>query len=246
MDVSKDYTPISLVQAVQWGDLSYVETAVEVHGLSPNCCDSDGCSLLHWAAINNRVSIMKYLVSKNASVNIIGGANKEIPLQWALRSTYCTEMVNLLLAEGAQLSHRSIYGCDALLIAVQCRQVNAVFILLNAGADPNTRDIDGNTPLYWMLRKCDTPYNTHPNCIDILRLLISFKASVSYRSADGNNALHILASNVDNFDEVWAHLIYMAAEDNRVLETKNNENMNPRQVRCRLYIYIYVCMFTLI
>lgn len=58
---------------------------IERYGLPPNLSDKDGCTLLHWAAINNRLQIVKYLISRRADVNAVGGINGEIPLQWAVR-----------------------------------------------------------------------------------------------------------------------------------------------------------------
>ena len=64
---------------------SYLFGFAENYGMSPNFCDKDGCTLLHWAAINNRLQVAKYLVSRQGNVNSVGGMNGEIPLQWAVR-----------------------------------------------------------------------------------------------------------------------------------------------------------------
>ncbi|KAJ1401205.1 ankyrin repeat-containing domain protein, partial [Ochromonadaceae sp. CCMP2298] len=155
--------------------------------MSPDAKDIDGCSLLHWAAINSRVEIIQYLISKKADTNAVGGTNGETPLQWALRVQACSIAVSLLLAEGADMHHKSAYGCDALFIAVQCSQTNGAFVLLEEGADPNTLDANGDTPMHWLLRR---PVGNI--ALDMLRLLLRFNASVTLRATlDGNNALHL-------------------------------------------------------
>ena len=43
-----------LVSAVQFGDLSFVQEAVKLKHDVAQSVDDKGCSLLHWACINNR------------------------------------------------------------------------------------------------------------------------------------------------------------------------------------------------
>jgi hypothetical protein len=43
-----------LVGAVQFGDLSAVQDAISNNRGSAQTIDGNGCSLLHWACINNR------------------------------------------------------------------------------------------------------------------------------------------------------------------------------------------------
>ena len=222
-----EYTTNGLVHAVQWGDLSYVEVAVDQNNFSPDTTDVDGCSLLHWAAINNRLEVAKYLISKGANVNSVGGNNMENPLQWALRCSTCTELLSLLISEEASITHKSIYGCDALMIAVQCNQLNASLVILNAGADPNTTDNNGDTPLYWMLRK----FFSNPNMefLELQRLLLRFNASVMHKSNDGCNALHLVAGGGRNFNTGSALLVYLAGSDS-MLEAKNASKLTPYEV----------------
>eukprot|EP01031_Cornospumella_fuschlensis_P035789 gene35789-43408_t len=52
--------PDKVIKAVQYGDLKFVETAVEIHHVSVDLKDKDDC-----------------------------GENKEIPLQWAVRQAHC-------------------------------------------------------------------------------------------------------------------------------------------------------------
>ena len=118
IDNPTEFTVESLVAAVQHGDFPFVETAIEVYKFSPNLRDSQDCTLLHWAAINNRVQIAKYLISMKAEIDSIGGLNKEnplqvhpfihsythtpihthiYPLQWAVRNRKCAKMILILL-----------------------------------------------------------------------------------------------------------------------------------------------------
>lgn len=221
------YTVENLIHAVQWGDFNQVESSIERHGFSVNSLDSDGCSLLHWAAINGRLNIAKYLVNKGANVHLTGGNNNENPLQWSVRSKNSISVLSLLLSEGASITHKSVYGCDALMIAVQSEQLNAVLALLHAGADVNTVEMNGDTPLYWLLRK----YSSCPTIefIELQRLLHRFGASVSHRSNDGCNALHIIAGSGPQVDFGSALMVYRAGDD-EMLDARNANNETPYQV----------------
>ena len=61
---------------------------------------SENITLLHWAAINDRVEIAKYLLSKGAKSDVFGGALNSTPLHWAVRDGKL-EMIVFLLASGA-------------------------------------------------------------------------------------------------------------------------------------------------
>lgn len=63
----------------------------------------DNITLLHWAAINNRVEIGKYLIGKGAKIDAVGGALRATPLQWAIRDGKL-KMTILLLSCNAQTS----------------------------------------------------------------------------------------------------------------------------------------------
>lgn len=224
---STEYQKVdALIKAVQYGDLDFVQKSVETYKLSPNTTDSSNCSLLHWAAINGRYEIVEYLIHCNATINVCGGDNGEIPLQWAVRFPNCAKVVNLLLNEKSDLTHKSIYGFDALFLAVQSGNVNIVYMLLANGADPNSVDLHGDTPLYWQLKNETTTGNKW----DMVRLLCKFHANVNHRGKDGNNALHIISNMGNNFDMHGAFLIYSIGGAN-MCAAENNDNRTPYQVR---------------
>lgn len=111
---------IELRTAVQEGDMDTVKELLcgPQRLVSPNQLDADGCSLLHWAAINNRVQIAKVLIEAGLGRVGGGGILGETPLQWALRKRYY-KMMELLVRLQNDLSHKSKQGNDALHLA--CR-----------------------------------------------------------------------------------------------------------------------------
>lgn len=67
-----DFSEFDFVKAVQFGATERVRELVEA-GHDVNLPDGDTVTMLHWAAINNRVEIVKLLIEKNAKVDAIGG-----------------------------------------------------------------------------------------------------------------------------------------------------------------------------
>ena len=74
---------MTIVQAVQYNEIERVKQLIESGQANVNQPDNEGCYLLHWASINNHVELVRYLIAKGATVNIIGGDLKSSPLHWA-------------------------------------------------------------------------------------------------------------------------------------------------------------------
>jgi len=109
---------VDTIAAVQEGEYNNVKTVLADRIISPNAKDDDGCTLLHWAAINNRVGIAKLLIEYGANASG-GGILDESPLQWAIRKKYYA-MAELLVEKlHIDLRHKSKQGLDALHLA--CR-----------------------------------------------------------------------------------------------------------------------------
>ena len=84
-----------------------------------NQVDDNNCTLLHWAAINNRIEITHFLIDHGLIHAISGGILQETPLQWALRKKYYRIMNIIYSRTQCNLYHKSIHGYDALHLA--CR-----------------------------------------------------------------------------------------------------------------------------
>ena len=106
----------TVVQAVQFDHFDVVRHYVGSNLISASSVDGDECSLLHWAAINNRVKIALFLLHHGANVNKCGGLLNESPIHWAIRKNLC-EMVDVLIQNGADLSIKSGSGLDPLHLA---------------------------------------------------------------------------------------------------------------------------------
>ena len=193
-----------VLKAVLDGDLDTVVTALRNKRIAPSSLDDSGCSLLHWASVNNRISIATALIDNSAEVNIAGGVRGESPLQWAIRQKYYG-MIQMLLSRGADLSFRSAEGLDAIHLVTRLGNINMLFFLLHRGADPNSVDGRGDTPIAWLIKHRQGKTLLRP-----LRLLLRFGASVSYTDPiTQNNALHlaVLAADMDYRSALLIHQV---------------------------------------
>src|SRR5262249_35005580 len=104
-----------------------------------------------------RVDIARLLIAYGADVRARDSIGRA-PLTVAI--TYCPSAIELLLASRADINEQTRFGAPLLAAAryqwlyTEWRQIrereNAVKILLEKGADPNTRDKDGRNALMVM------------------------------------------------------------------------------------------------
>ncbi|KAL3112727.1 hypothetical protein niasHT_019701 [Heterodera trifolii] len=169
-------------QCAQFGDVGTLRRLLDGGRISANSVDQDDCSLLHWAAINNRVEVAQLLIDRGANVNAIGGVLASTPLHWAARHGH-GRMVALLVRNNADWALRDVEGFTALHIAIQfgCTPVAAYLIAM--GQSPDELDTTKMTPAIWAAFKV---YSKDP-----LRMLAKMgadmeKADNTYR----NTPLH--------------------------------------------------------
>jgi len=95
-----------------------------------NQVDDNNCTLLHWAAINNRSEITNFLIDHGLIHAISGGILQETPLQWALRKKYYRIMNIIYTRSQCNLYHKSIHGYDALHLACRLGIVLMMMIMM--------------------------------------------------------------------------------------------------------------------
>jgi ankyrin repeat protein len=145
---ASDFEELDIKQAAQFGDLSKVRHLIESGLASVNDTDSDDCSLLHWAAINNRHDVVKYLIDNKCDINHIGGVLRCTPLHWACRQGL-TRMVALLVKNGANYNVMDGEGFTVLHTACQYGRTPIACYLIAKGQSPDIRDASQMTPLMY-------------------------------------------------------------------------------------------------
>lgn len=183
-----NYSDFDIVKSVQYGATARVRELVE-GGYDVNLPDSETISLLHWAAINNRCEIVKFLLEKNAEVDAIGGDLFSTPLHWASRQGHLASVV-LLVNAGANPLLKDAEGCSCIHLAAQFGHTAVVAYLIARDVSPDTFDTGGMTALMWSSWKILS--------LDPVRLLLTLGANPNLQDlTHGNTALHwaILARN---------------------------------------------------
>ena len=176
-----DSSSFDVVKATQYGAFDRVQEILD-SGFDVNQRDSENVTLLHWAAINNRLEIVKFYIKRGAEVDAVGGELMSTPLHWASRQGHINIIVQLMAA-GANTALRDGEGCAALHLAAQFGHTAIVGYLIAKGESVNTVDSNGMTPLMW------ASYRTAS--IDPLRLLITLGSSFTATdNLQGNTALH--------------------------------------------------------
>lgn len=191
--IEESFTPAelsaALVDAVQRGNLERLSRLVELYNYDVNTPDREDCTLLQWAALNNHIPVMEYLIGKGANVNVVGGELRATPLHWATFMGNLAAVVCLLKSDAdPAIVNRD--GCTTLHFASQRGFSHIVVYLLGKGMDVNLRDQFGMTPLMWA---------TKVSAMDPSRLLINMGADVTLKDRmHGNTALHwaVLNTNI--------------------------------------------------
>jgi ankyrin repeat protein len=171
-----------------------------------------GLTRMHVAARSGHTKVLSFLIEKGGNVNVPNeggrGAGGESPLHWASTA----EVVDLLIAKGADPASPGAAGQTPLASAASRNRPAAVKALVRHGADVNARD-----PLFGasvLMSACtglvvdygDPALNRYDDRIAIIEFLVSKGAEVNAQRDDGETALHIVAKYEARFVELLLKL----------------------------------------
>jgi ankyrin repeat protein len=128
-----------LIQAVARGNVQAIQIAL-TNGADVNTKTNDGrMTVLMWAVSNDDMNVVRFLLENGADVNLKGTAFGDTALMIALRhSGGKTEVIESLVAKGADVNARDVRGWTALMMA-SMGDKKVVELLLEAKADVNVK-----------------------------------------------------------------------------------------------------------
>lgn len=168
-----------LHEAAEQEDAARIEAILQAHPELADAKDEEGLTVLHQAVMASDVRAAKALLGLGADVNAT--AEGVAPLHWAALWG-SRELVEVLLAAGAELHQRDEQGFTPLHMAAMSGNPPVAQLLLERGARPWAEDNDGRTPLHVAANG------------DIAALLVDGGVDLNGISAEGETALHLAAS----------------------------------------------------
>ena len=121
------------MKACQDGDLAVVTDLISSGMVHTEDTFSEGITGLHWAAINNRITVVKYLTENPyspADPNKLGGTLSASPLHWACRNGLVYVVDYLLSHTSADPTLKDLQQYNALHLAVHSSNITLVVYIL--------------------------------------------------------------------------------------------------------------------
>ena len=134
--------------------------AIIYHSIGVNATNKNNVTALMIACWKSNKDAINALLNTGADPNIVN-ARGNTCLHFAARNDYCTEVLQAIIRHGVDVNTKNKDNVTALMIAYGKANIEAITVLLNAGADPSIPDADGYTPLrcLWQLRQGNAAYN---------------------------------------------------------------------------------------
>lgn len=157
----------------------------------------EDASPTYYAARFGLLGILKMILSVQGTKDLErqGGRRGSTPLHAASAFGHL-EVVNVLLAAGAQIREHNAKGECALQWAVLYGSDTVVRRLIEAGADPDYRNLQGHTPLYYAMRY------EHKSCA---KVLLEAGASQDNIDGHGKSAARLGEQQAMTMDEILGY-----------------------------------------
>ena len=239
VDGTKGDESTPLWVAVSWGRLDSVLLLLEF-GADVNVKDTrEGCyknSLLHEAVRSGVKPVIRVIVDRMRDID---GNVYEVSPQTgftALEEAIIKEhwdVVDCLIEKGVNDVSRQFPEDNSTLLhgVVRDQRPDKVAILLKYGADTSCRDINGSTPLLLATQKTVESTKVLQKAMEIIRLLVPYKNSVSIPDNKGRTPLHCAAKN-DCPGMVWV-LLHNGADLNAVNRVGKTPNPSSRGIHIK-------------
>nr|WP_235596798.1 ankyrin repeat domain-containing protein [Leptospira alstonii] len=141
---TEGYTPVF---KIPWGRKEGLEILqlLQKRGANLRDASNTGVSLLHYAALNDNVPIIQYLLQNNLDPNSLT-EERETPLHWASHEN-CVKSTKVLLAAGCKVNLQNAEGRTVLHEAAERDSQELIQVFLESGADTEINDENGDKPI---------------------------------------------------------------------------------------------------
>lgn len=155
------------------------------HGANVNASGVLTASAMHAAVAKSSPEIVELLLENEADINIHYPPDDFTPLWFACLGEEDKKMVQLLLSRGADYELRDATACTSPLdVAIGEGNVSVASLLLEAGANPNSRGLGREAPLINVM------LNPPPNTLAIAKLLLQHGADINATGEHVASPLH--------------------------------------------------------
>ena len=123
------------------------------HGADVNSTNKNNETALMIACKKGNKDAINVLLNAGADPKI-ADADGDTCFHYAVQNDTCTEVLQAIIGHGGiDVNSTNKKHVTALMIACKKGSKDAINVLLNAGADPNNTDADGDTCLHYAARK---------------------------------------------------------------------------------------------
>ncbi|KAI1916247.1 palmitoyltransferase akr1 [Ophidiomyces ophidiicola] len=169
-----------IMQLARLGEIGAIKKLFDKGKYDVKYRDEEDITPLHWAAINNRYELCKFLLDSGADANAKGGESVATPAMWAAQRCHYY-IVNLLLQYGADPLLTDAQGYNILHLATIDGNAFLLVLLLHQDIPVDVADPQGHTGLMW------AAYKGFPACVD---LFLRWGANVNAADEGGLTPLH--------------------------------------------------------
>src|SRR5258706_13501787 len=178
------FDPDSFVKTAAAGNSELIGLFLKA-GMDPNATNQYGYTALMWAAGQGREAVVQMLMDNGADLKA-RARDGSVPLMFAAGGGNINT-AKLLIARGADINVQNS-GSTPLIIATVENQTEMVSFLLSNGADPEGRDREGYTALFYAAHNLKSE-NANGITVPSVKLLLTHGAKVNVQGNDDTTPL---------------------------------------------------------
>ncbi|WP_061224637.1 ankyrin repeat domain-containing protein [Leptospira weilii] len=167
-------------RAIQNGNVKRVHSFLQ-NGLNPNLNRFHGMTPLSLAVEYDRLEVVRVLIEYFADPNLSDEKTGLTPLIHSILKDFSSAMISTLIKGGAELDQRDKNGMSPLHHCVSEGKLESLRFLLEKGADPNVRDLDGVT--------CINLAKSSHGMSEFVELLLKYEADPTIKDKHGKTYL---------------------------------------------------------